>query len=91
VVDVLMREHRDTTSAEAFFRQAHERSAGLPEEVVSDYHQPYTKGSSTPSLCGIGGAAYTGRHHRRLRARHERVRQVTAAFLQLGRDLRRAH
>jgi putative transposase len=43
VVDVLLREHRDTASAEAFFRQAQERTAGLPEEVVSDYHQPYIK------------------------------------------------
>ena len=32
VVDVLLREHRDTASAEAFFRRAQERTAG----VVSD-------------------------------------------------------
>jgi putative transposase len=43
VVDILLREHSDTASAEAFFRQAQERTAGLPEEVVSDYHQPYIK------------------------------------------------
>src|SRR5260370_23347033 len=30
-------------SAEAFFRQAQERTACLPEEVVSDYHRPYIK------------------------------------------------
>ena len=34
VVDVLLREHRDTASAEAFFRQAQERTAGLPEEAA---------------------------------------------------------
>jgi putative transposase len=43
VVDILLREHSDTASAEAFFRQAQERTAGLAEEVVSDYHQPYIK------------------------------------------------
>jgi IS6 family transposase len=43
VVDILLREHRDTDSAEAFFRQARDRTAGLPEEVVTDYHRPYIK------------------------------------------------
>src|SRR5919202_1407257 len=38
VVDVLLREHRDTTSAEAFFRQAVDRTGGIPHEVVSDQH-----------------------------------------------------
>lgn len=43
VVDVLLREQRDTLSAEAFFHQAHERAGCLPDEIVSDYHQPYIK------------------------------------------------
>src|SRR5260370_33932032 len=43
VVDVLLREHRDTASAEAFFRQAIERSGVIPSEVVTDHHQPYVK------------------------------------------------
>ncbi len=43
VVDVLLREHRDTASAETFFHQAHERAGGLPDEIVSDHHQPYVK------------------------------------------------
>ena len=43
VVDVLLREHHDTASAEAFFRRTQERTPGLPDEVVSDYHQPYIK------------------------------------------------
>src|ERR671927_23118 len=41
VVDVLLRDHRDTASAEAFFRQAIERSGVMPREVVTDYHRPY--------------------------------------------------
>jgi putative transposase len=43
VVDILLREHRDTASAEAFFRQAIERTGVVPDEVVSDHHQPYIK------------------------------------------------
>src|SRR5919202_4040447 len=34
VVDVLLREHRDTASAEAFFRQASDRTGVIPGEVV---------------------------------------------------------
>src|ERR1700730_11773381 len=33
VVDVLLREHRDTASAQAFFRQAIERTGVIPNEV----------------------------------------------------------
>src|ERR687885_1340713 len=40
VVDVLLRERRDTASAEAFFRQAVERTGVVPQEVVTDHHQP---------------------------------------------------
>ena len=47
VVDVLLREHRDTASAEAFFRQAIERSGVIPDEVVTDHHQPYVKAVAT--------------------------------------------
>src|SRR5919205_2844396 len=43
VVDVLLRVHRDTASAEAFFRQAIERTGVAPDEVVTDHHQPYVK------------------------------------------------
>jgi transposase, IS6 family len=43
VVDVLLRDHRDTASAEAFFRQAIERAGRVPEEIVTDHHQPYVK------------------------------------------------
>ena len=47
VVDVLLREHRDTASAQAFFRQAIERTGVLPNEVVTDHHQPYVKAVAT--------------------------------------------
>ena len=43
VVDVLLREHRDTASAEAFFRQAIARTTVVPTEVVTDRHRPYVK------------------------------------------------
>jgi transposase-like protein len=43
VVDVLFREHRDTESATAFFRQALARTGWQPTLVISDHHQPYIK------------------------------------------------
>jgi transposase-like protein len=43
VVDVLFREHRDTESAVAFFRQALARTGWSPTQVISDHHQPYVR------------------------------------------------
>ena len=43
VVDVLFREHRDTESATAFFRQALARTGWQPTLVITDHHQPYIK------------------------------------------------
>src|ERR671939_233839 len=43
VVDVLLREHRDTASAEAFFEHALGRSGQAPRAIVTDHHQPYVK------------------------------------------------
>jgi transposase-like protein len=43
VVDVLLREHRDTDSAEAFFAQALGRSGQAPSAIITDHHQPYVK------------------------------------------------
>jgi transposase-like protein len=43
VVDVLLREQRDTASAEAFFVQALGRSGHVPCAIVTDHHQPYIK------------------------------------------------
>jgi putative transposase len=47
VGDVLLREHRDTASAQAFFRQAIERTGVTPHEVITDRHQPYIKAAAT--------------------------------------------
>src|SRR5258708_27521874 len=41
VVDVVLREHRDTASAEAFFAQALGRSGQTPSAIITDHHQPY--------------------------------------------------
>jgi transposase-like protein len=41
VLDVLYRDHRDTASAEAFFRRALGAAGTAPATVVSDHHQPY--------------------------------------------------
>ena len=41
VLDVLFRDHRDTASAEAFFRRALGAAGTAPATVVSDHHQPY--------------------------------------------------
>ncbi len=43
VVDILFREHRDTDSAVAFFRQALARTGWHPTQVISDHHQPYVR------------------------------------------------
>jgi putative transposase len=41
VVDVLLRDQRDTASAKAFFQQARRRTAITPTQVITDHHQPY--------------------------------------------------
>ena len=63
VVDVLLRDHRDTASAEAFFRQAIERTGVVPNEVVTDHHQPYIK--AVASTCPGAHHIRTGLHRAR--------------------------
>jgi len=63
VVDVLLREHRDTASAEAFFQQAIERTQVIPEQVITDYHQPYVKTVAT--TCPGAQHIRTGLHRAR--------------------------
>ena len=70
VVDVLLREHRETASAEAFFRQAIERTGVIPHEVVTDRHQPYVKAVAT--TCPGARHIRTGLH----RARGETTKAV---------------
>lgn len=43
VIDVLLREHRDMASAEAFFRRPLAASEVVPTAIVNDNHQPYVK------------------------------------------------
>jgi putative transposase len=47
VVDILLREHRDTASARAFCRQATGRTGVIPHDVITDRHQPYVKAVAT--------------------------------------------
>jgi putative transposase len=70
VVDVLLREHRDTASAQAFFRQAIARAGVNPHEVITDRHQPYLKAVAT--TCPGAVHIRTGLH----RARGETTRGV---------------
>jgi transposase-like protein len=70
VVDVLLRERRDTASAEAFFRQAIERTGVIPDEVVTDHHRPYIKVVAT--ICPGAQHVRTGLH----RARGENTKAV---------------
>ena len=49
VVDILLRERRDTASAQAFFHHAIEHTGVIRDEVVNDRHQPYIK-AAAPSL-----------------------------------------
>ncbi len=70
VVDILLREYRDTASAEAFFRQTIERSGVIPNEVVSDHHQPHVRAVAT--TCPGVQHIRTGLH----RARGERTKAI---------------
>ena len=63
VVDILLREHRATASAQAFFRQAIERAGVLPNEVITDRHQPYITAVAT--TCPGAVHIRTGLHRAR--------------------------
>ena len=63
VIDVLLRDKRDRASAEAFFRQALERTDVTPKTVISDHHQPYVKATAT--VLPFVRHVRTGLHHRR--------------------------
>jgi len=82
VVDVLLRDHRDTASAEAFFRQAIERAERVPEEVVTDHHQPYVKAVAT--TCPGAQHLRTGLH----RARGETTKAVERSHVPMRDRLR---
>ena len=82
VVDVLLCEHRDTASAEAFFRQAIERTGVIPREVITDHHQPYVKAIAT--TCPGALHIRTGLH----RARGETTRAVERSHVPMRDRLR---
>jgi len=90
VVDVLLRDHRDTASAEAFFRQAIERAHVIPVEVITDYHQPYVKAVAT--TCPGAQHVRTGLHQARgepTKDSIERSHVPTRDRLQNSRGLKR--
>ncbi len=82
VVDVLLRDHRDTASAEAFFRQAIARAEMSPEEVITDYHQPYVK--AIASTCPGAQHVRTGLH----RARGETTKAIERSHVPMRDRLR---
>src|SRR5918911_3814092 len=82
VVDILLREHRDTASAEAFFRQAIERTGVIPREVATDHHRPYVKAVAT--TCPGALHIRTGLH----RARGETTKSVERSHVPLRDRLR---
>ncbi len=82
VVDVLLRDHRDTASAEAFFRQAIARTQVIPDEVITDYHQPYVK--AIASTCPGAQHVRTGLH----RARGQTTKSVERSHVPLRDRLR---
>ena len=82
VIDVLLRQHRDTASAEAFFRQAIERTGVLPDEIVTDHHQPYIK--AVAAACPGALHIRTGLH----RARGETTKSVERSHVPLRDRLR---
>jgi putative transposase len=82
VVDVLLRDHRDMASAEAFFRHAIERSGVIPNEVVTDHHQPYVKAVAT--TCPGAHHVRTGLH----RARGETTKAIERSHVPMRDRLR---
>src|SRR5919202_1173319 len=96
VIDVLLCEHRDTASAQAFFRQAIERSHVPTRDRLRNSRGPKRTETGQRFLEGFeavrhlrrGGAPGAG-HLVRGPALHARVRQVVAAINTLGHSLRR--
>jgi transposase-like protein len=82
VVDVLLREHRDLASAEAFFAQAIQRCGDPATVVITDKHQAYVRAVSQHAP----GASHvrTGVH----RARGETTRAIERSHLPIKDRLR---
>ncbi len=63
VIDVLLRDKRDRTSAEAFFRRALAQTEIKPKAVITDHHQPYVK--AVAAIIPLARHVRTGLHRRR--------------------------
>ncbi len=75
VLDVLFRAHRDTASAEAFFRRTSVTTGVAPSTVVSDHHQPYIK--AVQEVFPEATHARTGLH----RARGETTKAIERSHI----------
>jgi transposase-like protein len=82
VVDVLLRNHRDTASAEAFFAQALGRSGQTPSTIITDHHQPYIK--AIRSVVPTAAHLRTGLH----RATGETTKSIERSHVPLRDRLR---
>lgn len=84
VLDVLFRDHRDGTSAQAFFERMLGSTGREPEEVITDHHQPYVK--AVASTCPGAKHTRTGLH----RARGETTKPVERSHVPTRDRLRSA-
>jgi transposase-like protein len=91
VIDILLREHRDTASAQAFFRQAIERTGVIPHQVVTDRHQASVEAVAT--TCPGARHSRTGLHRARgeTTKASERSHVPTRDRLRNSRGLKQAH
>jgi predicted Zn finger-like uncharacterized protein len=65
VVDILLREHRDLASAEAFLAQAIERRGISPTEIITDKHPAYSRavGGQVPTATHVKTGLHRARGH----------------------------
>src|SRR3712207_8664504 len=70
VADVLFREHRDTESAVAFFRQALARTGWHPTQVISDHHQDRKSTRLNSSHANISYAVFCLKKKKKIKGKH---------------------
>ena len=83
MLDVLCRDHRDTESAQAFFRRTLGSTGLIPTTVVSDHHQPDVP--AVQEVCPDAQHVRTGLH----RARGETTKPIERSHV-FTRDRLRA-
>jgi len=86
VVDVLLQEHRDTASAEAFFEHALGRSGQVPSAIITDHHQHTSRRSSAPCQpqCTFGAGCIARRGRRPSRSNEVTFRRGIACARRVG-------